>query len=50
MHSNRRFFGNISTQSIPVDTRPVSNRHFPEKLARLETPSISYKTNADHDF
>jgi hypothetical protein len=41
MISNRRFLPNISAHAAPVATASISNRQFPEKLARLETGLIS---------
>jgi hypothetical protein len=50
MRSNRPGNGNFFTLFFPVDTAPISNRQFWDKLARLETHSISNKTNTRHDF
>jgi hypothetical protein len=50
MISNRRFLAIISSPLRPQLIQATSNRQFPEKLARLETPSNPNKTNAKHEF
>jgi hypothetical protein len=50
MISNRRFSAKISIPLVPQLIRAISNRQFPQKLARLETPPNPNKTNAEHEF
>jgi hypothetical protein len=50
MISNRRFLAKIFVPFLPQLIQTVSNRQFPDKLARLETPPNPNKTNAEREF